>query len=65
VADRTDPSCLGAENGSYRMHPAKHSIVLADNTYHGQIRVGITFTAAAQAQKKSKRLTWSGNKISW
>ncbi|KAK3165931.1 hypothetical protein QOZ80_1AG0039480 [Eleusine coracana subsp. coracana] len=44
--DVTDIISLGTENGSYQMRPAKHSVVLADNTYHGEIRVGVTFTAA-------------------
>ena len=43
--DVTDIISLGAEKGKYQMHPAKHSVVLADKSYHGEIRVGITFTA--------------------
>jgi hypothetical protein len=42
----TEIISLGSENGSYQLNPTKHSVVLADNTYHGEIRVGITFTAA-------------------
>lgn len=48
----TDIISLGAENGSYQMHPAKHSVVLVDNTYHGEIRVGVTFTAG-QVQEQT------------
>ena len=42
----TDIISLGAEHGSYHLNAAKHSVVLADSTYHGEIKVGITFTAA-------------------
>ncbi|KAG2601833.1 hypothetical protein PVAP13_5KG621600 [Panicum virgatum] len=44
--DVTDIISLGAEHGSYHLNAAKHSVVLADSTYHGEIKVGITFTAA-------------------
>ncbi|TVU36781.1 hypothetical protein EJB05_18728 [Eragrostis curvula] len=45
--DVTDIISLGAENGKYEMQPAKHSVILADKTYHGEIKVGITFNAQA------------------
>ncbi|KAL6616359.1 hypothetical protein ACP70R_038629 [Stipagrostis hirtigluma subsp. patula] len=44
--DVTDVISLGAERGSYHLKEAKHSVVLADKTYHGEIKVGVTFTAA-------------------
>lgn len=36
---------VGAERGTYTQTAAKHSVVLADNTFHGEIKVGFTFTA--------------------
>jgi len=42
----TDIVSLGAERGTYHLNAAKHNVVLADKTYHGEIKVGITFTAA-------------------
>nr|CAB3474778.1 unnamed protein product [Digitaria exilis] len=43
--DVTDIISLGAERGAYHQSAAKHSVVLADQTYHGEIKVGVTFTA--------------------
>jgi hypothetical protein len=34
------------EKGKSEMNPAKYSVVTANNSYHGAIKVGITFTAA-------------------
>ncbi|XP_062225688.1 elicitor-responsive protein 1-like [Phragmites australis] len=44
--DVTDIISLGTESGTYQLNAAKHSVVLADKTYHGEIKVGVTFTAA-------------------
>lgn len=41
----TDIVSLGAERGTYHLNAAKHNVVLADKTFHGEIKVGITFTA--------------------
>ena len=51
--DVTDIISLGAERGSYHLNAAKHSVVLADSTYHGEIKVGITFTAAKVRRRQS------------
>uniref|UniRef100_A0ACD5W2K1 Uncharacterized protein n=1 Tax=Avena sativa TaxID=4498 RepID=A0ACD5W2K1_AVESA len=42
----TDLISIGVEKGTSELKPAKYSVVAADNSYHGEIRVGITFTAA-------------------
>lgn len=55
--DVTDIISLGAEHGSYHMNAAKHSVVLADSTYHGDIKVGITFTAA-QVRTRQSHASW-------
>ncbi|XP_061363738.1 16 kDa phloem protein 1-like isoform X2 [Gastrolobium bilobum] len=34
----------GAENGSAELHPRKYVVVRADQSYCGEIEVGITFT---------------------
>lgn len=34
----------GAESGFSEMEPCKHNIILADKSYHGEIRVGASFT---------------------
>jgi dUTPase len=34
------------EKGKSEMIPAKYSVVTADNSYRGEIKVAITFTAA-------------------
>ncbi|KAL3521108.1 hypothetical protein ACH5RR_019257 [Cinchona calisaya] len=38
---------LGVENGKAEIHPRKYSIVAGDQTYSGEIQVGITFTPKA------------------
>ncbi|CAM0883518.1 unnamed protein product [Alopecurus aequalis] len=42
----TDLISIGMEKGKSELHPAKYRVVTADNSYHGEIKVGITFTAA-------------------
>ncbi|XP_077236909.1 elicitor-responsive protein 1-like [Tasmannia lanceolata] len=39
-----DVLALGVENGMSELKPSKYRIILADQTYCGEIRVGITFT---------------------
>ncbi|KAL5561841.1 hypothetical protein UlMin_031588 [Ulmus minor] len=39
-----DLLAVGAEKGSAELHPRKYSIVQADQTYRGEIQVGVTFT---------------------
>lgn len=34
----------GVENGSAELRPRKYSVVRADNSYYGEIEVGITFS---------------------
>jgi hypothetical protein len=36
------------EKGNSEMSLAKYSVVTADNSYRGAIKVGITFTAATE-----------------
>ena len=39
-----DLLALGAENGKSELHPQKYRVVGADQSYCGEIEVGITFT---------------------
>ncbi|XWS65984.1 hypothetical protein CRYUN_Cryun05aG0161300 [Craigia yunnanensis] len=39
-----DLLAIGAEKGNAELHPCKHSVVLADQSYCGGIQVGVTFT---------------------
>lgn len=39
-----DLLALGVENGIAELHPRKYSVVRADQSYRGEIRVGISFT---------------------
>jgi acetylornithine/succinyldiaminopimelate/putrescine aminotransferase len=34
------------EKGMSELNPAKYSVVTADNSYHGEIKVAVTFTAS-------------------
>ncbi|XP_051226760.1 elicitor-responsive protein 1 [Lolium perenne] len=36
---------IGMEKGRSEMIPAKYRVVTADNSYHGEIKVAVTFTA--------------------
>ncbi|KAH7659750.1 C2 domain-containing protein [Dioscorea alata] len=39
-----DVISLRVEKGNGELHPCKYSVVLADRTYCGEIRVGVKFT---------------------
>ncbi|XWS56585.1 hypothetical protein CRYUN_Cryun09bG0098100 [Craigia yunnanensis] len=39
-----DLLAIGAEKGNAELHPCKHSVVHADQSYCGEIQVGATFT---------------------
>ena len=39
-----DLLAIGAEKGNAELHPCKHSVVYADQSYCGEIQVGATFT---------------------
>ncbi|KAK1668120.1 hypothetical protein QYE76_056279 [Lolium multiflorum] len=47
----TDVISIGMEKGNSEMSPAKYSVVTADNSYRGAIKVGITFTAATKVEE--------------
>ncbi|XP_062207407.1 elicitor-responsive protein 1-like [Phragmites australis] len=57
--DVTDIISLGTEHGTYQLNTAKHNVVLADKTYHGEIRVGISFTAAQVQEDGGEFGGWS------
>ncbi|KAJ4751173.1 Calcium-dependent lipid-binding (CaLB domain) family protein [Rhynchospora pubera] len=42
----TDLVAIGMEKGYLEQHPAKYSVVLADKSYCGEIRVGLSFRAS-------------------
>lgn len=50
----TDLISIGMERGTSQLNAAKYSVVTADNSYHGEIRFGITFTAAKVLIKKPR-----------
>ena len=39
-----DLLAIGAENGKAELHPSKYRVVRADQTFNGEIQVGVTFT---------------------
>ncbi|CAM0883516.1 unnamed protein product [Alopecurus aequalis] len=41
----TDLISIGMEKGTSELIPAKYCVVTADNSFHGEVKVGITFTA--------------------
>ncbi|KAK1322505.1 Elicitor-responsive protein 1 [Acorus calamus] len=55
----TDVIALGAEKGKMVLPPQKHSVVLADRTYFGEIRVGFTFTAKEDTARGESFGGWS------
>ena len=40
-----DLLALGVENGKAELHPTKYRVVQTDQTYCGELRVGVNFTA--------------------
>ncbi|XP_062087206.1 16 kDa phloem protein 1-like isoform X2 [Humulus lupulus] len=45
-----DLLALGAENGAAELHTRKYSVISADQTYRGEIQVGVTFTIKGEAK---------------
>ncbi|KAL5733218.1 hypothetical protein ACOSP7_032559 [Xanthoceras sorbifolium] len=45
-----DLLALGAENGTSKLQPRKYSIITADQSYCGEIQVGITFTRKGEGE---------------
>ncbi|CAI9768315.1 unnamed protein product [Fraxinus pennsylvanica] len=43
---------LGLEKGKAELHPQKYRVVLTDKTYHGEIQVGVTFTAKEETDEE-------------
>ena len=39
-----DLMAVGVENGTAELHPRKYSVVRKDQSYCGEIEVGVTFT---------------------
>ncbi|KAF4386214.1 16 kDa phloem protein 1 [Cannabis sativa] len=50
-----DLLALGAENGAAQLHPRKYSVISADQTYRGEIQVGVTFTIKAEAENEGAK----------
>ncbi|CBI31668.3 hypothetical protein VitviT2T_019251 [Vitis vinifera] len=46
-----DLLALGVENGKSELHPCKYRVVRTDQTYCGEIRVGINFTPKVKEEK--------------
>ncbi|PON44743.1 C2 domain containing protein [Parasponia andersonii] len=53
-----DLLALGAENGTAELHPRKYSVVSADQTYRGEIQVGVTFTSKVEEENGEKYGGW-------
>uniref|UniRef100_A0ACD5W167 Uncharacterized protein n=1 Tax=Avena sativa TaxID=4498 RepID=A0ACD5W167_AVESA len=47
----TDLISIGMEKGKSELNTAKYRVVTADNSYHGEIKVAITFTAAPKVEE--------------
>ncbi|XP_044345043.1 elicitor-responsive protein 1 [Triticum aestivum] len=54
----TDLISMGMESGTSRLNPAKYRVVTADNSYHGEIKIGITFTAAKVEEDGAQVGSW-------
>uniref|UniRef100_A0ACD5VTT4 Uncharacterized protein n=1 Tax=Avena sativa TaxID=4498 RepID=A0ACD5VTT4_AVESA len=48
----TDLISIGMEKGKSELNTAKYRVVTADNSYHGEIKVAITFTAATKVEEE-------------
>ncbi|KAI3458692.1 hypothetical protein Pfo_015355 [Paulownia fortunei] len=47
----------GLENGKAELHTQKYRVVSSNQTYHGEIQVGITFTANVNTSRLTGRVT--------
>ncbi|KAK9283545.1 hypothetical protein L1049_011792 [Liquidambar formosana] len=47
-----DVLALGVENGSAELQPCKYSVVNADQSYCGEIEVGVTFTPKEETEEE-------------
>ncbi|KAJ6803018.1 elicitor-responsive protein 1 isoform X2 [Iris pallida] len=54
-----DVITLGFENGIGEMHTTKHRVVLADQTYCGEIKVGVKFTPKVEVDQGEDFGGWS------
>ncbi|KAG6670105.1 16 kDa phloem protein 1-like [Carya illinoinensis] len=57
-----DLLAVGVENGTAELHPRKYSVVRVDQTYCGEIEVGVTFTK--KVEEKSNEEEFGGWKQS-
>ncbi|KAK7838199.1 16 kDa phloem protein 1 [Quercus suber] len=51
-----DLMALGVENGTAELHPRKYSVVRKDQSYCGEIEVGVTFTRKVEEQYHGEEL---------
>ncbi|KAK8935428.1 Elicitor-responsive protein 1 [Platanthera zijinensis] len=49
---------LGLEKGIGELHPSKFNVVLEDQTYRGEIRVGLTFTPKVEVEDREEIGGW-------
>ncbi|KAH7659758.1 C2 domain-containing protein, partial [Dioscorea alata] len=56
-----DVISLGVEKGNSELHPCKYSVVLADMTYCGEIRVGVKFTLKMEEEIVEEFGGWKHN----
>ncbi|GFZ14921.1 ternary complex factor MIP1 leucine-zipper protein [Actinidia rufa] len=51
-----DLLALGVEKGSAELHPSKYKLVSCDQSYCGEIQVGVTFTPKPSDSEKQRRV---------
>ncbi|XP_041000577.1 16 kDa phloem protein 1-like [Juglans microcarpa x Juglans regia] len=51
-----DLLAVGVENGTAELHPRKYSVVRTDQTYCGEIEVGVTFTLKVEENYSEEEL---------
>ncbi|KAK4579173.1 hypothetical protein RGQ29_029020 [Quercus rubra] len=51
-----DLMAVGVENGTAELHPRKYSVVRKDQSYCGEIEVGVTFTRKVEEQYHGEEL---------
>ncbi|XP_022891879.1 elicitor-responsive protein 1-like [Olea europaea var. sylvestris] len=49
---------IGVEEGKAELHPQKYRVVSTDQTYYGEIQVGITFTAKQKTVEEEEYGGW-------
>ncbi|KAL5973327.1 hypothetical protein ACLOJK_029977 [Asimina triloba] len=56
---------VGVQNGIAELKPSEYRVILPDGRYHGEIKVGVTFTPKVQEEKDQDFGGWKQSSKDW